>query len=168
MFTRSLAVLACIAAFCPGHLEAGVAEPQQIVESSFATLKATGPEDFVRKLLEGGPMEGNKDALAQSSMLRSVETYYGKLESFEVVETVKMTAKTTVLYTVFNYESGPMFGMVTAFQGKNGWHTINFNFHTESARVWPSSLLFGCGGSADASVERTAGLRAPAAESTIR
>ena len=149
MFTRSVAVLACVTAFCPGHLKAGVAEPQQIVESSFATLKATGPEDFVKKLLEGGPMEGNKDALAQSSMLRSVETYYGKLESFELVETVEMTGKTKVLYTVFNYENGPLFGMVTVFHGKSGWHAINFNFHTEPARVWPSSLLSGCGGSSN-------------------
>ena len=96
-------------------------------------------------------MEGNKDALAQASMLRSIETYYGAYESFEIVDTVELTTTTRVLYFVFNHENGPLFAAITAYRAKNGWHLINFKFHTEPAQVWPGSLLAGCGASPDTS-----------------
>ena len=167
MLTRILAVVTCVVA-ATAQLEAGLAEPRQIIDGAFAIYKSEGPEAFVKKLLEGGPMGGNKDALAQSSMLRSVETYYGKLESFEVADTVELSSKTRTLYLVFNYENGPMFGAVSVFHGKNGWHTITFNFHTEAARVWPGNLLSGCSGSSESSSQRTAALDAPAARPQVR
>ena len=167
MFTRCLAFLACFVA-AAGPVAGGVAEPLQIIDSAFATYKEAGPEEFVRKLLEGGPMEGNKDALAQSSMLRSVETYYGKLESYELADSVDLASRIRTLYLAFNYENGPMFGAVTVFRGKNGWHTITFNFHTEAARVWPGSLLSGSCGSSGSSVERTADVLPPTNDDQFR
>lgn len=116
-------------------------EPAQVLERASAAYKAEGAVAFIAKLLESGPMAGNRDAAAQANMLRSVETYYGDYRGFEVVRTVDVSTSTRFVYAVFDYTTGPMFGFLTFYRGTEGWHVVNFNFHTEVHNVWPESML---------------------------
>jgi hypothetical protein len=116
-------------------------EVKAVVEAADVAYKTSGPDAFMKKLLAGGPMEENQEAIAQANMLRSVQGYYGAYESFEIVKMVDASSTTRFVYAVFNYSKGPLFASSTFFLNPSGWHVVNFRFHTEASQVWPSSLL---------------------------
>jgi hypothetical protein len=116
-------------------------EPKQVLDAAVQAYQAEGAEGFIKKALEGGPMEGNKDALAQSNMMRTVESYYGAYQSYELVETAEAGSSVRFVYAVMNYADGPLFAVFTFYRGGKGWKVVNFKFHTEAWQVWPPELM---------------------------
>src|ERR1700685_4151036 len=87
----------------------GADEVPQIVLSGFGAYRTDGPDAAVAAWIKGSAIEGSKEALGQSNILRQIQLYYGAYKSFEFVHARSVTASTKVIYMVIDFEKGPMF-----------------------------------------------------------
>lgn len=112
-------------------------EIPKVILSGFEAYKADGPEAAVKAWLKGGPIEGNKDALTQANILRSVQDYYGPIKSFHVIRTKDLGPSSRLTFLVFDYEKGPVFARFLTFQADQGWIVVSFDFNTKPERIIP-------------------------------
>lgn len=132
-------LLALTVTGCGAHAQ----DMASVLARSLKVYSEKGADAYIEAVLKGGPMEGSKDALSKANMLRTVESYYGSYQSFDVVQEVKAGLQARLVYYVLNYEHGPLFGQATGFKRGNTWSIVNFKFHTEAQQIWPDSLLTG-------------------------
>jgi hypothetical protein len=89
--------------------------------------------------LKGSPLEGNRDALTQSNMLRQIQDYYGSYQSFDTISTRNLTSNAQMIYFVMNYEKEPVFGKFLIYHTKVGWVTVSFIFNTKPEVILPNT-----------------------------
>jgi hypothetical protein len=112
-------------------------ELPQIILSGLAAYKAEGPEAAVKAWIKGSPVEGSREALSQSNILRQVQDFYGPYKGFHVIRVRNLTPTTRVIYLVLDFEKGPLFTKFTAYRSEAGWILVNFNFNTKEEQVLP-------------------------------
>lgn len=120
------------------------ARAQDMTSVLTQTLKVyadKGADAYIEAVLKDGPLEGNKDAMVQANMLRTIEGYYGSYLSFEVVRETKAGARTRLVYYVLNYEHGPVFARATGYKAGETWGIVSFKFNSDAQQVWPEWLL---------------------------
>jgi hypothetical protein len=120
---------------------AGADDPTSPIERGHKAYKNEGPREAIVAWTQGGPMEGNKEALSQANLLVQIQEYYGTYSGYTVVENVRISDTTRILYLTLDYQHGPVFSYFLVFRKADGsWIVPQFKFHTEAHKVWPASL----------------------------
>jgi hypothetical protein len=108
-----------------------------VILSGLDAYKAEGPEAAIRAWIKGSPIEGSKDALAQSNVLRQIQDFYGSYKSYDVISARILSPNIRILYLGLNYEKGPLFSKFIIFQTAQGWILTSFNFNTKEELILP-------------------------------
>jgi hypothetical protein len=94
--------------------------------------------------LQGSAMEGNTQATSQANMLRQIEDFYGKPESYQVLSEQALSERSRMVYFVINFAKGPAYARMQVYKTSSGsWVATEFRFHTDSAQILPAQLVFG-------------------------
>ncbi len=147
---RKLAMFLCLCAFVFGNMTA-VAQTSEASEkqgeglphfiiAGLQAYKDKGPEEAVRVWIKHSPIDGSRDALAQSNNLHQVQDYYGAYQMHEVIAIRVLSPKTRVIYLVMNFEKGPLFCKFVVYRSEQGWILTNFNFNTKEELIVPSEI----------------------------
>lgn len=113
-----------------------------VITQGLTAYKETGADAAIQAWLVGSPMEGDKDALSQSSILHQIEGFYGKYTGFEVIKDVDITSSSRMHYIQLSFEKGPVFTFFLTYKKGEEWIIINFKFHTEPDSIFPSEVVF--------------------------
>lgn len=121
----------------------GTAQNQvpKVIAESFEIYKKDGPDAYVKALLKGSAMEGNRQALAEVSSLEKIESFFGKFQDYEVIQVKKISKKTRMSYYVMHYDLGAVFGNTLTYMSDKGEVVGYFNFRTEAEKVFPPCFL---------------------------
>jgi hypothetical protein len=137
----SIGLLLCVFASF-GSRAAGQATSDdlpKIIVSGLDAYKADGPEAAIKAWLKGSSIEGSRDAISQSNVLRQVQDYYGAYKSFDRISGRTITPTTRVLYLALNFEKGPLFAKFVIYRTDSGWILVNFVFNTKEELILPSA-----------------------------
>ena len=103
--------------------------------------KAKGVQEFIKTLVKDGPMEGNVEIKTQIATLEKIELYYGKYQSYDILNIKRLSDSIRLVYLIINFEKGAVFGKLVAFKNKNKETVTSFVFHTKPEKVLPEALL---------------------------
>jgi len=110
---------------------------------ALSTYKKEGISGFMTALVNGSPLEGNREMRQQEQVLEKIEAYYGHYQSYDILRINKLSESTRLIYFLLNYEKGPVFGTLTAFKNGDRETITSFQFHTKAEEIFPDSLLVG-------------------------
>jgi len=114
----------------------------EIITNGLTVYKASGAEAALVEWLKGSPVEGQKDALSQSNILKQVETYYGPYKDYSLINIKDITDTAKIVYLQLNYENGPVFAYFVVYKkGGGGWIITSFQFHTEPMAILPPDYI---------------------------
>jgi hypothetical protein len=102
--------------------------------------KQMGPDEAVRQWIKNSPIDGSKDALSQSNILRQVQDFYGPFEYFEVIQDQDLTPHIRVIYLSLNYQKGPLFGKFVFYRTNATWILTSFNFNSKEDQILPANF----------------------------
>jgi hypothetical protein len=123
---------------------AKTSEIPPIVKSGLDAYVAGGPDAAIKALIAGSGLEGNTQALTQANVLRQVEDYYGKPESYDVLKSSAISPRSQFVYAAINYGKGILYARFQLYRKSDGsWITTEFSFNTKAQEVLPSDLLVG-------------------------
>lgn len=105
-----------------------------------AVYKIKGVDNFIPALLQGSPLSGDASILAKVATIKRIESYYGSLLDYEVVEECILSSKVTLIYYVIQYDRGPLFGTVTVYNSHGKQVVTRFNFQTDVTKLWNANL----------------------------
>lgn len=111
------------------------------IELALAKYKQDGVENFIPEILKDSPLEGNKALYTQSNMIKQIEAFYGKMESYEFLTEFKVTDKVRDVYYMIYYENGPVYGKATMYLNNGKEVVISFNVHTDRENIIPDYIL---------------------------
>lgn len=115
-----------------------------LVEGGFNAYLKDGAAAAIEVWLKGSAIEGSALTKSHANALQQIEEFYGKPVSFQVIAEQSISEKTTVVVFTINFQKGPLFGRMQAFQnGKGEWISSEFKFHTDATQVLPSAMVFG-------------------------
>ena len=108
--------------------------------SGLHAYKDSGPDEAVKIWLKGSALEGDSGAMNQASFLRQALDSYGAYESFEVISSHNLTARTRVIYLALDYARGPAFAKFMVYRSDQGWILMNFTFDMRAEAILPPPL----------------------------
>ena len=115
-----------------------------LVKAGLEAYKAEGASAAIDVWLKGGGLEGSKAAISQVGAFTQVESYYGRLEGYEIARVHDISERSQMILYVMHFHNGPAYGRFQAFKKSDGtWVATEFKIHTEAAAVWPGKLVFG-------------------------
>ena len=141
--TLVVLILFIFCALWTTHLHASVKTkdiPQPLTKA-LAVYKAKGVQEFIKTLVKDGPMEGNVEIKTQIATLEKIELYYGKYQSYDILNIKRLSDSIRLVYLIINFEKGAVFGKLVAFKNKNKETVTSFVFHTKPEKVLPEALL---------------------------
>lgn len=114
------------------------AEPPKVLTNALDKYVVEGKSSFLPELVKGSAIEGDKNVLAQENMIGQIESFYGKIESWEILDTCEFTQRFRTTYFIIYYEAGPVFGFLNSFINMNKDEVaVRFQFHTEPVQILP-------------------------------
>ena len=139
---QKLAAAAVLAVASTAYAQ--TSSPRAHFESGAAAYLKDGASAAIATWLKGSALEGNTQATSQANTLRQIEDFYGKPESFEVISESAVSARSTLVLAVINYQKGPLYARFQVFKLPTGtWVATEFKFHTEASQIFPTSALYG-------------------------
>lgn len=108
---------------------------------ALSIYKKDGPRAFIHALVSGGPLEGNKEMRMEILVLEKIEKYYGAYQSYDILQINRLSDSTRLVYFLLNYQKGPVFGTLTAFNNGGRDTITSFQFHTKAEKIFPQALL---------------------------
>jgi len=120
-----------------GRAAKGTPQLPTVLISGLDAYKTRGADEAIRLWLKDGPLEGNKDAAAQTDTLRQAEASYGPFQYYEIILAREISSRTQVFYLVFNYERGPLFARFHVYRANHRWVLTDFLLSSREDAVLP-------------------------------
>ena len=126
---------------------AGTTRPDvpAIVTRGLEAYRANGLSGAVDVWLAGSPVGDN--ATAKAGMLTGlapVETVYGKMIGWDIVDVIEVSAHVRRVYVVVRLERGPLFGFFDCYQkATDDWIIPGLLFNAKAQDLLPSRYLGG-------------------------
>lgn len=121
---------------------ANALEPPKIVINGYKAYKKEGFEKALSIWMKGSPLENDKTSLMDmKGVITQVESIYGKMISYEIIKTIKITSSLNRVYAEICYEKGPVFMFIDCYKSPNGWIIPLIRFHTEPDKILPNDFL---------------------------
>ena len=114
--------------------------PQPLADA-LAVYKKGDVRQFINTLVKDGPMAGNVEIKSQIATLEKIEMYYGKYQSYDILNIKRLSDSIRLVYLIINFEKGAVFGKLVAFKNKDKETVSSFVFHTKPEKVLPEALL---------------------------
>ena len=116
----------------------------KLITGGLDAYKTTGSAEAFTIWLKGSPLEADKTAMASlKDSFTQVEAMYGKMIGYEVLRTVKISSRTSRIYTEIQYEKGPLFMYLDCYRSLNGWIVPMMKFHTDADKILTNEALNG-------------------------
>ena len=120
------------------------ADSQAILNTALKSYQESGSKAFISTLLKNSPLANEKSMLASlESAFPTFETFYGKPKSVEVLREVNVSQKVNNVFFVLNYETGPVYGMLTRFDGPKGDVTTYIIVDAKQTNVFSNNMVYG-------------------------
>lgn len=140
---KSLFIKALLISLFLGCSTTWAAEVPEIIQKGFDSYKTHGPRAAITKWLDGSPLEGSKDALAQANSLRQIEEYYGRYQDFSLYKASAHGPRANVYLLTIHYEMGVVYAKFYIYKiNQKEFVLQRFAFNTEADKVWPASLIY--------------------------
>ena len=118
-------------------------ETPKIVIDAFEAYKKSSFEDAAKIWYKGSPMENDTTTkMNLKSGITKIETIYGKMIGYEVLDFLKISPSTNRTYAVILYEKGPLFMYVDCYKSPNGWIIPELVFNPRAHMILPREVLF--------------------------
>ena len=136
-----LVSLVWVMSFSLAHADTKPVEIPQPLAKALSSYKQDGIRGFITTLVDGSPLEGNQEMRTQVAILEKIEQFYGPYQSYEVLQVNPLSNSTRLVYFLLNYQKGPVFGRLTAFNNGGRETITSFEFHTKAEKALPEALL---------------------------
>ena len=114
----------------------------KIVIDGMNAYKTAGYNEAFTTWLRGSPMESDKTTTMNlKGGFTQVESIYGKMISYEIIKTIKISSSSNRVYAEINYEKGPVFMFLDCYKSPNGWIIPLMRFNTEADKILPNDFL---------------------------
>jgi len=117
------------------------AEIPKIILNGIEAYKNQSAEAAIQTWLKGSPLENDKNALSQSNLLLRIESFYGKIVGFNLIEKKKFSENSTIYYLEMRHEAGPVFAKFLTYKTKKGTIIVSFDLNTKPEAVFPQKML---------------------------
>ena len=124
------------------HAESAKPVPP-IIQAGFSAYASEGPEAAINAWLKGGPMEGEKTAVAAADNFRQIERYLGKYKSYELIDVKDIGTSSKMLYFSMNFDRGAAYASFVIYKREKDWIVQNLDFNTKPETIMP---WLGCAG----------------------
>lgn len=108
-----------------------------IVQAGLAVFASGGAEPAVLAWRKGGPLEGEKDATAQTENFRQMERSFGHYRSYELIETKDIAKSSKIIYLAMNFERGASFARFLVYRTRKDWIVQDMDFDTKPEAIMP-------------------------------
>jgi hypothetical protein len=114
----------------------------KIVIDGFNAYKISGVGEAINVWLKGSPMESDKMGIVQlQGGFTQIESAYGKMVSYEILKSIKISPVSNRIYAEILYERGPVFMFFDCYKSLNGWIIPIVRCHTEVDKILPADFL---------------------------
>jgi len=140
---RRFALLLCSAVLVPILPAIGQTAPPRIPGIVMAGLTAyqnNGLEAAFASWLKGSPFRGTKDAMAQASLLETIQARYGNYRGVEPIFVRDISPSTRVFYLVLDFDNGPVFAKFLLYGADQHWIVASLQFDTNPDAILPPTV----------------------------
>jgi hypothetical protein len=109
-----------------------------IITAGMNAYRDKGPDEAVKTWIKGSALDGSKEALSQSNILRQVQDFYGTYRSFDIVSSRVISSRSRVYYLSLNFDKGPIFAKFVVYRSEQGWILTSFTFNTNFDTIIPN------------------------------
>ncbi|WP_126455860.1 hypothetical protein [Sulfuriflexus mobilis] len=142
-FFTSLAILVTLVGnISPVAARADIDMPAKL-KLAMAAYQEKGTNAFLPTLFgkQTSP-EANSKILQETDILKEVEKGYGRYIGLEMVDAIKISDSTRIIFFIMKYQQGPLYGVITTYKINDRDEKITgFKVHTEMHMIIPVSLL---------------------------
>lgn len=132
-----LSLLCC----APFALAQRHAEPPELIAQGIRTYSQNGLETALRVWLQNSLLDRSVLLRSELAALKYADNNYGKFESAEVLQEVRITSRVSRVYLVFYYERAPLWAWFDVYRTRNGTEVISDVFFNPKAEIiLPSEL----------------------------
>jgi hypothetical protein len=115
-----------------------------VVTDGLNAYQKSGGKAALAAWLKGSPMENDTTtSITMSGLLGQIETAYGKMVGFDVLQVVTVSPALQRLYILIRFEKGPVYASFDCYKGSVGWIIPIMNLNTKASEVLPANLLSG-------------------------
>jgi len=132
----------------------GFAESRKIIKppvqlkNAATAYRNSGANAFLPTLFHKQLASGEQQSmLAKTNILRTVEKVYGNFVGLEMVDVIRVSDSTHIVFFILKYQRGPLYGVITTYQlkSRSSKRITGFKIHTEVSQIIPTQLLANVG-----------------------
>jgi len=136
---RQLAALMflCALFIAPACAQKATVNPDlpPVITLGMEAYRQSGAGEAVKAWLKDSPLQSTRDSIKEVNNLRSVESYYGAFQNFDVISSKDLSSRTRIVFVAMNYERGPLFARFVAYRTQGEWILTNFDFNTDERQI---------------------------------
>jgi len=139
--SRHIGLICALMLYGPPALQAQGKLPP-VVEEGLRFLRDQGAEAAVVPWTRTWSTSADSGKRVQLQVgIGNLVAYAGRLNSWDIVKIIEVTPHLERIYLVLVFERQPIYAMFVAYKPGNEWIVTGVNFHTESDKVFPPSIL---------------------------
>jgi hypothetical protein len=104
-------------------------------------LRLYGPEAAMTAWMRDSPIAGSQAVLEQTTALKGAVAPYGNGLGYQLIHTKTLTPRTGLYYLSLEFERGPVFCRLLAYQSKSASVVVGIAFDTDPTKLLPQELL---------------------------
>jgi hypothetical protein len=142
---KTIAVIVGVMLLCGGRALQSQGQVPAPIEEGLKALRTGGTDPAAAAVAPWTrtwttPADSGKRTRLENG-LRELVAYAGALKDWDVVKTVDVTPHVKRVYLVLVFERQPVYAMFVAYRPASDWIVTSVNFHTDPARIFPSTVL---------------------------
>lgn len=119
-----------------------IIKPPIQLKNAANAYKKSGANAFLPTLFHKQMASGNQqNMLSKTNILREVEKVYGNFVGLEMVDNIRVSNSTNIIFFILKYQQGPLYGVITTYQLKRSKRITGFKIHTEISQIIPTQIL---------------------------
>ena len=104
-------------------------------------LRLYGPEAAMTAWMRDSPIAGGQAVVDQTRLLKEAIAPYGNGLGYQLIHKKTLTSRTGLYYFSLEFESGPVFCRLLAYQGRAASMVVGIAFDTDPTKLLPQELL---------------------------
>lgn len=118
------------------------------LERASKAYLAKGSDSFIPSLVKGSPLENDRGALSQSTILKKLEPHSGMYQDYELIYEKTITSKIRLVYFALNFEKTAMFGEIMYYKRGGEEVVTRLSLKTELFEILPKESVIQLRGAA--------------------
>ncbi len=104
--------------------------------------KKNGVEAFLPTLFNSQLASGNGVNVREKiAVMKTVEKAYGRYVGLEMIDSIRISKSTKIIFFVLKYQKGPLYGVITTYRFNKSTKITGFKIHTVITQIIPTQIL---------------------------